>query len=192
MATLVRSPKLATREAAAAWGCSLLLTWVRQGQGSRRRWSPASIHAPQLSRGCSITGCRRRSLCLFLTDVTPFLPQIEILAIGFMSTCSVAGASGFLVLEDKCEKETICTILKKKSPRIYLGRLKMLSEKGSKEYLYLSELYNIIIVQNRRRTNILSWLYFDFSLSVFLVSICPRITNFWCFPALYCSAKDFC
>lgn len=47
--------------------------------------------------------------------------------IGFMFTCLLFGASDFLVLEDKCEKETICTILKK-SPYVYLGRLKMLSK----------------------------------------------------------------
>lgn len=54
----------------------------------------------------------------------------------------------------------------------------MLSEEGSKQYLYLSELDNIIIIQNRRGTNSFSWLCFAFFLSLLLVSIMPKDHHF--------------
>ena len=44
-----------------------------------------------------------------------------------MSTCSVTGASGFRVLEDKHEEETICTVLKNISP-LYISVIR----KGTK------------------------------------------------------------
>lgn len=50
----------------------------------------------------------------------------------------------------------------------------MLSEEGSKQYLYLSELDNIIIIQNRRGTNGC----FAFFLSLLLVSIMPKDHHF--------------
>lgn len=109
-----------------------------------------------------------------------------------MSTYSVAGASGFLVLEDKCEKKIICTILKKIS--LYISRqAENVIKEGPKEYLYFSDLYNIIIVQNRRGTHILSRLCLAFFLSVFPCINMPKDHYFFdkYFSPVYCSAKDF-
>lgn len=109
--------------------------WGALGPWEEAEAEPILPSCPAALKGMLNHGLQTKEPCvLSLVKLHNFFFKSKSpgLVIGFMLTHSLSGASDFLVLEDKCENETICTILKKISLYmcicIYIGRLKMLSE----------------------------------------------------------------